>query len=327
MSNAQRVWANLLFTKTYTMSSSLRPVAIFLAAILLHSCAPSRFTQDSGATNVLNVSLDEPGITYVEATVPVEGKSWGGVLLGAKTNYAVDASVISNNNGDKTGYTNASVGGNFLAVLTGLAECASVAATMVNLFPPDDNVNSVQPLRAIGIGAFSVIAAAAINDAVWSGSNQHRVRTQANTQIMDLTSGSHFYCMPQSQITVHPHVFSTTWEGESSLIAGTIENVTKIEGRTMVDKHQPTGLDVSDSSEEEPTFLVIEPRSLLGASGTYQRSKNNFVSFRVVSVEEEADELSGCIVTIEYQTEEGETFRKKVRASNEDLQFQSPGSK
>ena len=71
--------------------------------------------------------------------------------------------------------------------------------------------------------------------------------------------------------------------------------------------------------------LTIQPNELLGAQGKYQLSRNNFADFRVIAVEEEASTLDECIIRIEYTTGDGEAFQKKVRADNEDLNFQSAG--
>ena len=71
--------------------------------------------------------------------------------------------------------------------------------------------------------------------------------------------------------------------------------------------------------------LNIQPNELLGARGQYQLSRNNFAEFRVISVEEEASSLDGCIIRIEYTARDGESFQKRVRADNDDLIFQTPG--
>ena len=71
--------------------------------------------------------------------------------------------------------------------------------------------------------------------------------------------------------------------------------------------------------------LNIQPNELLGARGQYQLSRNNFAEFRVISVEEEASSLDGCIIRIEYAARDGESFQKRVRADNDDLIFQTPG--
>lgn len=292
-----------------------------VAILFLSSCAPSRFTQDSGATNVLNVSLNDEGITYSEATVPLEARSWGGFLLGAKTEYEVDASIINNNNGANSGYLNASGGGNFLAVLTGVGEFLSIAGAMTA------GSQNVSPIGSIFVGAISFFAAAAVNDAIWSGINQRRVQVQANTQIMDLTSDAHFYCMPQSQIVVQPGLFSTSWKGESSLIAGTIENVATIEGESMMSKRktldQSKGASVGTTSE----LIEIQPTELLGATGQYAVSKSEYVNFTVIEIADEGSTLSDCVIVIQFVNAKGQTEQKKVRASNDDLMYQSPGQK
>ena len=295
-----------------------------VALLLLNSCAPSRFTQDSGATNVLNVSLQDEGITYSEASVPLEGKSWGGLLMGAKTDYAVDASIINNNNGDNSGYVNASGGGNFLAVLTGVGEFLSIAGAMTAGF---QDGGAISPIGSIFVGAISFFAAAAVNDAIWSGANQRRVQVQANTQIMDLTSDAHFYCMPQSQIVIQPGLFSTSWKGETSLIAGTIENVATIEGESMIGKRQTLDQRVEVARGAKPESIVIQPAELMGSTGQYAVSKNEYVNFTVIEIVDEGSTLSDCVIVIQFVNSKGQTEQKKVRASNDDLMYQSPGQK
>lgn len=293
-----------------------------LALLFLNSCAPSRFTQDSGATNVLNVSLQDEGITYSEASVPLEGKSWGGFLMGAKTDYGVDASIISNNNGDNSGYVNASGGGNFFAVLTGVGEFLSIAGAMTSGL---QDGGAISPLGSIFVAAISFFAAAAVNDAIWSGTNQRRVQVQANTQIMDLTSDAHFYCMPQSQIVVQPGLFSTSWRGETSLIAGTIENVAIIEGESMTVKRQASDQRVEASKGAKPESIAIQPAELMGSTGQYAVSKNEYVNFTVIEITDEGSSLSDSVIIIQFVNPEGQTEQKKVRASNDDLIYQAPG--
>lgn len=312
------------FGKTLAMKNHLLLFPALLTLIFLNGCAPSRFTQDSGAINTLQISLDEPGIKYTEASVPLEGRSWGGFLLGAKTDYAVDASIINNNNGEKTGYINASGGGNALAFLTGIAEWLSVANSLAILLPADEY--TAQPMRLLGIGVISFVTAVAINDAAWRGFNQRRMRTQANTQIMDMTSDAHFYCMPQSQVTIQPSFFSTSWKGESSLIAATIENLGSIEGESMLKSHNSDKTQGENSKTETPEAITVQPNELVGATGKYQVSKNVFTHFRVVSVDRIGENLSDCVINIEIVFADGEIEAKKVRASNEDLYFEAKGS-
>lgn len=298
-----------------------------IAILLLDSCASYRFTQDSGAMNVLNVSLDDPNISYEEVSVPLEGKSWGGILLGARSNYAVDASVIRNNNGAETGYVNTTSDSNFRAFLTGAGE----VITITHSIHLANNLAFGNPpptiIESIGIGIVSCFMAAAVNNSLWNGINQRRVKRQANTQIMEMTPDANFYCMPQSQIVVQPRLFSTTWNGESTLIGATIQGLKSTEGESMVENYVPISERLEASkNEKKPLSISVQPNELLGATGDYEMKKDTYAPFSVVSIEEEGAELSACIMIIEIVLSDGQIDRKKVRASSDRLFFQSSGA-
>ena len=314
------------------------------ALLLLSSCASSRYTRDSGATNVLNVSFNDPEINYTEASVPLDGKSWGGILLGAQEEYAVDASIISNNNGDNTGFFNASGGSNSIAALTFIVEALSIATSMTAGVL---SIGAEIETRSLAfVGLTSIFSAAAINDALWRGINQRRVQAQANTQIMDLTSDAHFYCMPQSQIVVKPRLFSTSWEGKSSLIAGKVSNVATVEGESMMGSRLTVGQRLNNEFRAQevrekaarvvpskngegakPESIVIQPSELMGSTGQYAVSKNEYVNFTVIEIVDEGSTLSDCVIVIQFVNSKGQTEQKKVRASNDDLMYQAPGQK
>ena len=111
-----------------------------------------------------------------------------------------------------------------------------------------------------------------------------------------------------------PVGYSVPLNSAKSLGKADLESDESLDSSQLEENDNPLGVN-----------LTIQPNELLGAQGKYQLSRKNFVDFRVIAVEVEASTLDECIIRIEYTTGDGEAFQKRVRAANEDLNFQSTG--
>ena len=285
----------------------------------LSSCAPSRYTQDSGLHNSLNISLDDPNVSFEQVTTPIEGKSVAGVLINSNPAFAIDANVIQNNNGIRTGYLRVA-GGNLLAVFSGMTSMVTIGTTLGLLFPADET--SIEPLRIIGIGISAVLGGAAFNDFLCRRANYNRTQAAAKSRIMDNAKNAHFFCLQQSQTHVRPRLFSTEWSGEVSLLSGTIKGVSEVNIEPHSDDF--TDNNVSPTGVWWPEYIDIQPSELLGSTGMYEYEIRQLTPFVVIDVLEKSQKLKRCVVEIQFEVN-GQNETRRLSAADETLYFQEPG--
>jgi len=287
----------------------LQPIfySIFILLTTLSSCTTFKTVQNSGVLNTMAIELDDENVQYERLESRFSRVTFAGFLQNASSENAVEATVISNNNGTATSTLTNSFGANFIAALTLVGTSATVFGAL-----KEEGSNEINEL--VPVASISAVLGLALNELYWRPFNQNRIQGEALQSAMNQNSDADFYSFPYAEFEVKPSLFSTRWSGTQRIVAANISDdiIPDFSASNRLETQAPqspsnAAEDEKGAPSEQSSFETETDESIatyriynaeiegswptingkvvkIGSTGTYQTSKKRTSNVVVVNI-------------------------------------------
>ena len=275
---------------------SFQLLSISITLISFSSFTTFKTVQNSGALNTMAIELDDDNVQYTRLESPFDRRTFGGFLKGASSTNTIEASVIHNNNGNRTSNTSNFFGSSILQVATLVGSTISwyelMEAQASETTNNDDRL--FNPFSAV----FSAFLGLIGNEAAWRPFNGSRIQREAFNATMKQDPDADFYSFPYAEFEIAPGLLGTQWHGTQRIVAGNISNELfqsrgNYSSESRVDENdkfqEPKAIadeaKVSEVQESTPSVPTVRGKQIVvGSTGRYKYSKNDFRKFQVLEI-------------------------------------------
>ena len=215
------------------------------ALIVQSGCTSTTTLSSSAQPNLIidPLASGEIDVEYSRASVELAKQSFAGFLTDVAPQEDTRVAVLDYQNGNKRGTVN-SRGINVVVAFTGASFWLGTSLAFMSIMPEPISDQQVDD-RGFLAALLSLPLAIISNESIWSLTNKQRVRSFAQQTLIERESAD-FYCLPNERMSLKRSLFSTKWNYDGEMLAGTY-SIKNGESSVLESQSVPANRDVEES--------------------------------------------------------------------------------